>query len=322
MNARKVNKSAITAVSKKGGLWAALFIVLFLSGCQSLPPVPTASEQHQLDVPFFSQDKYQCGPAALASMLHYAGTPSSPIELVDEVWLPERHGSLAIELIAAARARGLLAYPINNFTDLIAELDAGHPVLIQQNLLFNWLPQWHFAVVIGYADGGDTLILHSGTKANLRVNRKWFENHWSKADHVGYVMLPPPNLPANSDALMLASTIDDVSFSSNAPALSFWAASATRYPQQPVILFSYANAQYQSGALAQAIYLYRDVIELDPAFHPAWNNLASVLNESGCPTLAREAIAHALQLAPSNTTYVETRDEITASEDAPSCRQY
>lgn len=313
---------AIAVVSKRGGLWAALFIVFFLSACQSLPPVPTANTQRHLEVPFFSQEKYQCGPAALASMLSYAGTPSLPYALVDEVWLPGRHGSLAIELIAAARARGLLAYPINNFTDLIAELDANHPVLIQQNLLFNWLPQWHFAVVIGYADEGNTLILHSGTKEDFSVNRKWFEERWSKADNVGYAMLPPPTLPANSDALKLASAIDDVSVSSKSPALSFWAAAAERHRRNPVVLFGYANGQYQSGLLVQAIQIYREVTELDPTFHPAWNNLASVLNEVGCPVLARNAIEQALQQAPDNETYIETRDEISPDEDGLDCRQY
>ena len=295
-------------------------MVFFLSACQSLPPVQTASNQQHLDVPFFAQEKYQCGPAALASMLHFAGTPSSADDLVDEVWLPGRHGSLAIELIAAARARGLLAYPINTFAGLIAELDEGHPVLIQQNLLFGWLPQWHFAVVIGYANAGDTLILHSGTKENFSVNRKWFEERWSKADNVGYVMLPPPTLPANSDALKLAGAIDDVSVSSKSPALSFWAAAAEYHEKEPVILFGYANAQYQSGALAQAVHLYRKVSQLDPTFHPAWNNLASVLNEMGCPTLAGDAIEQALQQAPENETYIDTRDEIFAGEDGPHCQ--
>lgn len=311
----------MNASSKKGSLLAALFVTLWLPGCQSLPSVPSANTQQRLDVPFFTQKQYQCGPASLASMLHYARKPITPDELVAEVWLPERQGSLAIELIAAARARGLLAYPVNNFSDLIAELDANHPVLIQQNLLFKWLPQWHFAVVVGYADNTDTLLLHSGTTANLRVNRKWFENHWRKAGRVGYVMLPSPSLPANSDALTLARAIDDVSLSSKTSALPFWKAAATRYPHKPIVLFSYANAEYQRGSLSNAINLYRTITEIDPAFHPAWNNLASALNERGCPALAQDAIEQALHYAPENPTYVATLNEIEKNRGTAVCAE-
>ena len=161
---------------------------------------PAAPAPHLLPVPFYAQQKYQCGPAALASMLGYAGIAISPDALVDEVWLPERQGSLGMELVAAARARGLLVYPVNTEQHLLAELDAGHPVLIQQNLLFNWWPQWHFAVVVGEADRGALLYLHSGNREAMKVDRKWFDNHWRKADRSGYVMLPDGQLPAQTDA--------------------------------------------------------------------------------------------------------------------------
>ena len=50
--------------------------------------------------PFYPQDDYQCGPAALATLLGAAGRPSSPEALVDEVYIPARRGSLEPEMIA------------------------------------------------------------------------------------------------------------------------------------------------------------------------------------------------------------------------------
>ncbi|MGD8236773.1 MAG: hypothetical protein PVJ65_11540, partial [Chromatiales bacterium] len=55
------------------------------------------------DTPFFPQQAYQCGPAALATVLNANGVSISPEQLVPQVYLPERRGSLQVEMIAAAR---------------------------------------------------------------------------------------------------------------------------------------------------------------------------------------------------------------------------
>ena len=86
--------------------------VLLLSGCASQlqatkllkspsPDFPPAVELSQ--VPFFPQKRYQCGPAALATVLNWSGVAATPEQLVDEVYLPQRHGSLQVEMTAATR---------------------------------------------------------------------------------------------------------------------------------------------------------------------------------------------------------------------------
>src|SRR5690606_15890104 len=55
------------------------------------------------NVPFFAQDEYQCGPAALATVLVADGVEVTPEELVDQVYVPARQGSLQIEMLAAPR---------------------------------------------------------------------------------------------------------------------------------------------------------------------------------------------------------------------------
>ena len=46
------------------------------------------------DVPFLPQDDYQCGPSALATTLSYAGVKVTTEDLVSQVYLPARRGSL------------------------------------------------------------------------------------------------------------------------------------------------------------------------------------------------------------------------------------
>ena len=49
-------------------------------------------------VPFFPQEEYQCGPAALATVLTWTGVNVTPAELAPQVYLPERQGSLQLEI--------------------------------------------------------------------------------------------------------------------------------------------------------------------------------------------------------------------------------
>jgi hypothetical protein len=100
-------------------LAAGVFFVLLLTGCASLAP-QTATlretfhtkglpERVELtEVPFFPQTEYQCGPAALATVLAASGAKVTPDELVPQVYLPERKGSLQVEMLAAARRHGLV----------------------------------------------------------------------------------------------------------------------------------------------------------------------------------------------------------------------
>src|SRR3978361_1869587 len=80
---------------------------LVLAGCGTLIPQPVAlrtdwpagvpQQVEMTQVPFFPQDEYQCGPAALAMAMSYAGDHVLPQALVDEVWWPSRHGKPHVE---------------------------------------------------------------------------------------------------------------------------------------------------------------------------------------------------------------------------------
>ena len=152
------------------------FFVLFamLSGCaivlpqttalQKNPPVISPSNMEIESVPFFAQEKYQCGPAALAMVLNSAGVKITPEELVDQVYIPSRKGSLQVEMLAATRRNGLLAYELApQLQDLLLEISAGHPVIVLENYSYGLWPVWHYAVAIGYDLKKEEIIRRSGT---------------------------------------------------------------------------------------------------------------------------------------------------------------
>lgn len=278
-----------------------------LSACQTLPP-PQSSQalpETQVDVPFVAQEKYQCGPAALAMMLQWAGKPVSAEALVDEVWLPERQGSLGIELQAAGRSRHLLAYPVNDADSLFQELQAGRPVLVLQNLALPQWPQWHFAVVTGYDNAGKTIVLHSGTTEHKTTHWNRFIRTWARAEQWGFVLIAPGELPASSQPQPLFRAI------SAAPNPGdYWPEAVQRFPDSGELWFGYGNFLWASGQQHAATAAFRSATDKAPALTSAWNNLAYAEHASGNNDAARQAICQAMTLSPDDRDINDSADEL------------
>ena len=160
------------------GIRAAAGLVLaaaLLSGCSVNPDWQLARGEAPvapvlLGVPFHPQTDYQCGPAALATVLGASGVAITPEALVPQVYLPGREGSLQLELVAATRRAGRIPYPVASGPEaLLDEVRAGRPVLVLQNLLVGTVPRWHYAVVVGIDPARNRLLLNSGTEQGLEV---------------------------------------------------------------------------------------------------------------------------------------------------------
>ena len=122
-------------------------------------------------VPFFPQEDYQCGPAALATTLVESGVKVTPQDLVAQVYVPERQGSLQVEMRAAPRRYGIASYQLApRLDDLLREVAAGNPVIVLQNNGFGPFPVWHYAVVIGYDYPRGELYLRSGEKPRFEFS--------------------------------------------------------------------------------------------------------------------------------------------------------
>ncbi len=285
-----------------------LLALLSLSGCQSVPPPQSAQveTEQQLVVPFVPQEKYQCGPAALAMMLQWADKPVSADSLVDEVWLPEREGSLGIELRAAARSRGLMAYPVENSEALFRELQAGRPVLVLQNLALRRWPQWHFAVVTGYQEQGNTMVLHSGTDAGKTSQWNRFIRTWARADQWGFTLVEPGKLPASAEPDTLFRSISALP---NAEA--FWPAAVEAFPSSGKLWFGHGNSLWNQGRQQPALDAFQRATRQAPDFAAAWNNLAYAQQALGDAEGASDSICRAHALSPQDKAIRDSVVELT-----------
>jgi tetratricopeptide (TPR) repeat protein len=308
---------------------ALLFAVVLLGACARTPIVPVGSAglpgSVELDaVPFFPQEDYQCGPAALATMLTQRGVDTGPEQLVKRVYLPQRKGSLQVEMVAAARAHDLLVYQLEpRLEAVLSEVAAGNPVLVLQNLAFDRWPQWHFAVVVGYDLTAQTLVLRSGTTRRWTGSFRQFERSWAKGNRWAVVTVAPDQLPRTAKEtvwLKAASDLeqtghDDTALKAYEKAAEHWSSGLS--------WFVLANARYAQGDKQAAERALRTSVQRDSSFAAGWFNLSQVLAERGCQAQSSAALACAAQLAPDDKRFKAElpsgHDGASICEASPAC---
>jgi tetratricopeptide (TPR) repeat protein len=279
---------------------------LSIAGCASRGPLlepaalGTRASPVELDAtPFFPQERYQCGPAALATVLAASGVDTSAEALVPEVYLPGRQGSLQPELVAAARGHDRLPYVLPPTIEAIqAALDDHVPVLVLQKLGAGPFPGWHYAVVVGYDAEHDRIVLRSGTERRKVMSASLFLATWDRAGRWAMVALQPGTLPPQPDFaryMEAAAGLEAVGRRDSA-ALAYEAA-ARQWPTEPLPQLALANLAHARGDLVAAERGFHAAVLLDPRDAAARNNRAEVLRQMGCPGLARREIEVARTLA-------------------------
>jgi hypothetical protein len=291
-----------------------LFCAALIGGCAHRPlPVeglaaglPPSVEL--ADTPFHSQERYQCGPAALATVLNVQGMAITPEALVAQVYLPARKGSLQMEIVAAVRRHGLLPVQVEpSLGALMAEIQEGHPVLVLQNLGLNWLPRWHYAVVVGYDLERQELILRSGTEPRRITPFSVFLKTWDRSKRWGIVVLKPGAFPARTDANAYLQAVSALEASGKAEeARAAFRAASKKWPDNPVAWLGLGNAEYALGHYPSAEQAFRQAMAAKPDAAPAWNNLAYALAAQQCTHAAQQAALCARRIDAGNTEFANT----------------
>lgn len=278
-----------------------LLLMLAIAGCASLPPMsqhlPPQRELH--DVPFIPQSDYQCGPAALATVLQASGVRVSADELVPRVYLPARQGSLQTELIAATRQYERLPYTVSaEVSELLVHVGSGRPVLVLQNLRLRSWPQWHFAVLVGFDRTRDEVILRSGIDRRHTMSLRAFVRTWDRAGRWGMLVMPPDQLPAeaNADRYLVAAAGLEAVRKLNAARTAYETA-RTAWPASHWPYLGLANVAYLQDRLADARELYEQALVHDPTNLSARFNLGDTLARQGCALAARGQFERALEVA-------------------------
>jgi len=248
-----------------------------------------------------------------------AGVPVQPEALVEQVYLPARKGSLQVEMLAATRRHGLLAFSLQpSVRALLQEVSAGHPVLVLQNLSLPLVPVWHYAVVIGYDLERNTITLHSGETERLEMSLFTFERTWARGNYWAMLALTPGVLPVSADAAAVARSAAALEASHPAAARRVYAAAAQRWPLDASLQLGLGNSAYADKDVSAAVAAYQTAVALQPDYADAWNNLAQAQLDSGNRAAATEAITEAVRLGgPRLANYRELQLQIQNSHAQP-----
>jgi hypothetical protein len=285
----------------------AVFLCAALSGCASLVPqtmglreawpagVPQRVEL--AEVPFFAQRDYQCGPAALATTLVHAGVKVTPEDLVSQVYLPGRQGSLQAEMQAAPRRHGMISYRIApRFDDLLREVAAGNPVIVLQDNGLGPVSDWHYAVVAGFDYPAGELLLRSGERRRLPLPFTLLEYTWKKSGYWAMVTLPPGRIPATAtESAYLEAIVAMARVGDSSAAVDAYTAFLDRWPGNVTASVALGNVHYEKGALEQAEAVLRRAAGRHPDSVLVLNNLAQTLSDRGRDDEALALIERALR---------------------------
>ncbi len=302
-----------------------LLTLLLLVACQSPPQSrqllaepPAISRQALLStVPFYPQQDYFCGPTTLSEVAAYYGVEHSADSIASLTFTPGLQGSLQIEMAAASRQLGFVAYEQRgSLSQLLQLIDEKIPVIVLQNNGLSWLPQWHYAVVIGYDLDRREIILHSGLSAEYRLPLATFERTWHRADYWLLAMLPPERTSALLDPFLYTKACQDLLQTRQTEAGVTALISATQqWPDYWLPYFLLGN-HFLAQAPAEAVTWFAQGLPLARQQPAYLNNYALVLSELGCKAQALELIQTARQLAPDDANIQDSEQQIRASVPA------
>ena len=282
--------------------WTIVLGLTLISGCASnaggmLAKLESHDAEIELtEVPFHSQVTDQCGPAALATVLNEAGIRVGPEELRSRIYIPGRQGSLQLEILATTRHYGRIPYTVDpDISAVMAELQAGRPVLVLQNLGVGIRPVWHYAVVIGYLPDRRQFVLRSGDQKRHLMSARKFIRSWRRATYWGVVALRPGDLPSHAVAdryLRSVAALETIGDTANA--VTGYRAATRHWPRNPLAWLGLGNAAYAAGDLHGSRDAYQKLLALNPEDAIALNNLSQVQADLGCRDAALATISSAL----------------------------
>jgi len=313
------------ALLQQACLWTGLLIAL--TGCQTPPQTklllaepPAIARQHLIpQVPFYPQQEYFCGPTTLSEVAGFYGLEKDPATIAPTTFISGLQGTLQIEMSAATRQLGLIAYAQRgSMSQLLSLVAENIPVIVLQNNALAWLPQWHYAVVIGYDLQSKEVILHTGVTEAHRLNFSTFERTWARGSYWLLAMLPADKSSPQLDPFIYTKASQDLlstqQVNSGITALK---TATSQWPDYWLPYFLLGNHYFSSQPLVAAQWFEKGL-----AFAPQeisyLNNYAVLLSEQGCQAKAITLIEAALKIAPNDSNLLDSQKQIRAGTNTAS----
>lgn len=277
-----------------------LFIFLFIcTGCASHHLQSSKlersslgiSQKKNLEVPFIVQEQFYCGPSTLNMVLSYYNEDVSLEKISKMTFTPRAKGTFNQDMITAARRNGFLSFVIKDFKSLLKEVDAGHPVIVFQNLGFDWYPIWHYSVVKGYDLSSQKILMHSGEKKDLWLDFDKFERGWRRADYFAQLLIPAGKLAltkSEKEQILEILILEKLGFARKAE--KAYLAILKKFPKNHLALFALSNLKAKEKDFESGITYLKRAVLIEPKNYMFRYNLSFLYFKNG---MKKEALNEA-----------------------------
>ena len=286
---------------KQPFVWV-LITLLLLNGCVQEEPylLDKSYGSSHIKVPFIPPRSDLCAATSLEMISLYWQSKTSYVshlsreKLDGRTLIPGKGGTLQVELMATARANGLLVYLLPpTFKALLSELEKEHPIIVLVNRGYSWYPLWHYVTVTGY--NRDNILMHFSDKADEALSIDTFKSLWKRSENWGVILLPPEQLPTSVSSKVFLRSVYTFEKSGNIDeAIVAYKSALKHWYNDSDILFALANAYYNAQELNKAEQSYRKLLSLEPKHVLALNNLADLLCRKGSSNEALRLIRKAV----------------------------
>jgi len=257
-------------------------------------------------VPFEKQSRYQCGPAALSSVMKYWGKEVSPEEIAKAVYIPCIRGTLDFDLENFPTGHGFWVRSYSaTFKDLKAKIKKDIPLIVLHRQGPQFLNKYHYLVVVGYDEPRGLVVAHTGHKKDAVFTTRDFLRRWDGAQRWALIVVPAEKVDwqlsaeeHNSLGLFYEKRGDLARAKDN------YEKSIRLEPKIATFYFNLGNVTLKLRNFNDAEDAYKRAIELDPTFADAYNNLACVYLEQRLNLdKAKQLVDKALKLNPEGNRY-------------------
>ncbi|WP_232368971.1 PA2778 family cysteine peptidase [Alteromonas sp. BL110] len=302
---------------------AGLSFLFLLSGCQSTPQadrlrqegLASLPESHTIEsVPFFPQEQFYCGPTTLSEVFGYYGKSTSPQEIAPKLFIPNKEGSLQLEMVSATRQFGFLPYTERGtLSSIMSLVKEDIPVIVFQNLSIQLIPQWHYAVVIGFDSDRGTVTLHTGLTPNHEMSLELFERTWARGNY-WYLAPVPPKVTSSemTPFTYVSAAYDMLKVGDKAQSLAFLKTASQTWPSYWLSYFLIANYYLEhpdiEGSDKLAITWFEKGYDVGQHQQVYVHNYVIALRKGNRLESANEVLKQALARFPGNDTLLALKE--------------
>lgn len=250
---------------------------------EPLPYSKSGSAHYLEKVLPVAQGAYQCGPAALESVVHYWGGEAKADSISQALYKSGSRGVLNFTLAGYARDMGFWTQmPETDAAGLRQWLVKGVPPVVLLSTGILWVSNYHFVVLKGFDEKDRVFYANIGKPDTYAIPYLEFDAKWKDAGRWCLVVCPPERVDWELDDVQAA----DLGFLLERLgrldlAVQRYSAALNKNPKNPTVRFNLANIYRKTGRSEEAKKIYAELIKERPDWSGASNNLAWICLEEG-----------------------------------------